>query len=195
MFDNVKSMLLAAVPVLLLCGCISQDQPPSKSWLISASRKNVSELNIDKVSKLGSVTVASPYDRPALAVKRKDGSIAFDAYNVFASSPSALLRAPLAALLEADGRFGRILSSVSTARYGTSFEVVVSDISLDCREEGKRIAMVTLSIAIIENREIKMFLDGKGVADAAKGDYSAAFSEAFSNAVIDALKALPAKQY
>lgn len=193
MFNKVKEMLYTAFPVLVLCGCLSQEPSSAKSWLISATRKNVSELNIDKISKLGAITVAAPYDRPALAVKRKDGSIAFDAYNVFASSPSALLRAPLAAILEDDGRFGRVLSSVSTARYGTSFEVVVTDISLDCRQAGKRTAVVSLSIAIIENREIKMFLDGKGSADAASGDYSAAFSEAFSNAVIDALKAIPSK--
>ena len=67
-------------------------------------------------------------------------------------------------------------------------QVVVTDLSLDCREKGSRIARVSISIAVIENREIRKFLDGSGSADAASGDYSAAFSEAFANAVSDALK-------
>jgi ABC-type uncharacterized transport system auxiliary subunit len=148
---------------------------------------------VDKVARLGSITVAAPYDRLALAVKRADGSIAFDAYNVFAASPSALLRAPLAALIEDDGRFGRVLSSVSTVRANSTLEAVVTDLSLDCTSENKREAKVSISIAVIENREIKMFLDGKGVADAASGNYSNAFSEAFSQAVYDALKSVPRK--
>ena len=143
------------------------------------------------VLSLGSISVVAPYDRPALAVRRKDGSIAFDAFNVFASSPSALLRAPLAVLLEEDGRFGRVLASVSAARVNSTIETVVTDLSLDCREEGKRVAGVSVSLAVIENREIKMFLDGTGSADAASGDYSAAFSEAFAEAVAEALKAMP----
>jgi hypothetical protein len=69
----------------------------------------------------------------------------------------------------------------------------VTDLSLDCTSENKREAKVSISIAVIENREIKMFLDGKGVADAASGNYSNAFSEAFSQAVYDALKSVPRK--
>ena len=82
----------------------------------------------------------------------------------------------------------------STARTGTTVETVVNDLSLDCREEGRRIARVSLSLAVVENREVKEFLDGEGTADVADGDYSAAFSEAFANAVSTALGAYPAKQ-
>ena len=193
MVQKVKKMLSGMLTLLVLSGCLTSAPPPPKSWVVTASRKGNSELMVDKVARLGNVTVVAPYDRPALAVKRKDGSVAFDAYNVFAASPSALLRAPLAAVLEDDGRFGRVLSSVSTVRAGCVFEAVVRDLSLDCREDGKRIAKVAISIAVIENREIKMFLDGEGSADAASGDYSAAFSEAFVQAVSEALGAMPKK--
>lgn len=184
----MKVLSAAALSVLLFSGCLTSAPPPPKSWMVTASRNSNSELAVDRVARLGSITVAAPYDRPALAVKRTDGSIAFDAYNVFASSPSALLRAPLAALLEDYGRFGRVLPSASTARSHSTLEVVVTDLSLDCREKDRRIARVSISIAVIENREIRKFLDGSGSADAASGDYSAAFSEAFANAVSDALK-------
>ena len=139
------------------------------------------------------MTVAAPYDRPAFAVKRSDGSVAFDSFNVFASSPSALLWAPLAVLVENDGRFGRVLPYASAARADRTLEAVVTELFLDCREEGSRIARVSISIAVVENREIRMFLDGVGSADAASGDYSAAFSEAFAKAVSGAMKGMPEK--
>ena len=191
MVGKLGCLLVGCVLAPVLSGCLTSAPPPPKSWVVSASRKTSSELMVDKVARLGSISVVAPYDKPALAVRRKDGSIAFDAFNVFASSPSALLRAPLAALLEDDGRFGRVLASVSAARVNSTVEATVTDLSLDCREEGKRMASVSVSITVIENREIKMFLDGVGSADASSGDYSAAFSEAFAEAVAEALKAMP----
>lgn len=172
---------------LFAAGCLVSAPPQPKSWIVSAPRKPVIEMNVSKVARLGSLSVAAPYDKPAMAVRRKDGSIAFDAYNVFATSPSALLRAPLATLLADGVRFGRILPSASTARTGTTVEAVVNDLSLDCREEGRRIARVSLSLAVVENREVKEFLDGEGEADVVEGDYSAAFSTAFEKAVSAAL--------
>ena len=171
----------------LAAGCLVSAPPQPKSWVVSAPRKPSLEVNVTKVARLGSLSVAAPYDKPAMAVRRKDGSLAFDAYNVFATSPSSLLRAPLATLLGAGGYFGRILPSSSTARTGTTVEAVVNDLSLDCREEGRRIARVSLSLAVVENREVKEFLDGDGEADVVDGDYSAAFSAAFEKAVSTAM--------
>ena len=176
----------------LAAGCLVSAPPQPKNWVVTAPRKPAAELNVSKVSRLGSLSVAAPYDKPALAVKRKDGSIAFDPYNVFATSPSSLLRAPLATLLESGGKFGRILPPSSMVRTGTTVEAVVNDLSLDCREEGRRIARVSLSLAVVENREVKDFLDGEGEADVADGDYSAAFSAAFEKAVSAALAAATA---
>ena len=171
----------------LVSGCLVSAPPPPKTWAVWAPHKPSLEVNVTKVARLGSLSVAAPYDKPAMAVRRKDGSLAFDAFNVFATSPSSLLRAPLAALLSENGRFGRILPSSSTARTGTTVETVINDLSLDCREEGRRIARVSLSLAVVENREVKEFLDGEGTADVADGDYSAAFSAAFEKAVSAAM--------
>ena len=171
----------------LAAGCLVSAPPQPKSWVVSAPRKPSLEVNVTKVARLGSLSVAAPYDKPAMAVRRKDGSLAFDAYNVFATSPSSLLRAPLSALLSENGRFGRILPSSSTARTGTMVEAVVNELSLDCREEGRRMARVSLSLAVVENREVKEFFDGDGEADVVDGDYSAAFSAAFEKAVSTAM--------
>ena len=145
MIHRLGCILTGIISALAFSGCLTSAPPPPKSWIVSASRKSNSELMIDKVARLGSITVAAPYDKSALAVKRADGSLAFDAYNVFASSPSALLRAPLAALLEDDGRFGRVLSSASTARSNSTLEAVVTDLSLDCTAENRRTAKVALA--------------------------------------------------
>lgn len=179
---------------LVAAGCLTSAPPQPKSWIVSAERKPASEVKVSKTARLGSLSVAAPYDKPALVVRRMDGSIAFDSYNVFASSPSALLRAPLSTLLADDGRFGRILSSSTAARVDSTLEAVVTDLSLDCREDGRRIARVSLSLVVVEQREVKMFIDGEGSADAASGDYSAAFSSAFAQAVAAALASIPDAQ-
>ena len=191
MSDPLKEAVAMLLLGLTAVGCLTSAPPQPKSWVVSAPRPSSAEIAVAKTARLGALSVSAPYDKPALAVKRADGSIAFDAYNVFATSPSMLLRLPLSALLESDGRFGRILPATSAARSATMLEAVVTDLSLDCREEGRRTATVSLSLAVIENREVTMFLDGSGPADAASGDYSAAFSEAFAKAVSAALGAAP----
>lgn len=194
-FCALRPIAIAVLSGSFVAGCIMGSAPkPPKSWMVSATRKSAAEVSVTKASRLGSLSVVAPYDRPALAVKRADGSIAFDAYNVFATAPAALLRAPLTVLLEDDGRFGRIIPSTSAARANATVEAVVTDISLDCRKEGVRTAHVSITLAVMENREVKMFLDGEGSADAASGDYSAAFSTAFGEAVADALRSYPVEQ-
>ncbi len=187
MTEAPRMVSFAIAVAVLASGCLTSAPPQPKSWVVSASRKQVAEIDVSKAVKLGSVTVAAPYDKSALAVRRADGSVAFDAYNAFASSPAALLRAPLATLLGSSGCFGLVLPSASSARVGTTIEAVVNDISLDCREQGKRIARVSLTLSVVEGRSLVEILYGEGTADAASGDYSAAFSEAFGKAVSSAV--------
>ncbi len=185
---EASRMVTCAIAVAMLAsGCLTSAPPQPKSWVVSASRKQVAEIDVGKAVKLGAITVAAPYDKPALAVMRADGSVAFDAYNAFASSPAALLRAPLATLLGCSGCFGLVIPSASSARVGTTIEAAVNDISLDCREPGKRIARISLTLSVVENRSLVEILHGEGAADAASGDYSAAFSEAFGKAVSSAV--------
>ena len=186
-----RGCVIAAAFSLAAGGCLTSAPPQPKSWVVSAERKSTAELDVSKTARLGALSVAAPYDKSALVVKRSDGSIAFDAYNVFATSPSMLLRMPLLTLLESDGRFGHMLTATSAARSNTTLEAVVTDLSLDCREEGKRVANVSISLVVIENREVKMFLDGIGFDDATSGNYSVAFSDAFSKAVANALESMP----
>ncbi len=192
MTHRIVACLVACLLCVCVAGCLVSAPPQPKSWMVTAPRRISGDIAVTKAARLGSLSVAAPFDKPALAVKRADGSLAFDSYNVFATAPSALLRAPLTAILEDDGRFGRVLPAVTSARTDAMLEAVVTDLSLDCSAENSRLARVAISIAVIEHREVKMFLDGTGEADASSGDYSAAFSEAFAKAVASALKAAPA---
>ena len=145
-------------------------------------------------TRLGGVSVLAPYDQQAFTVKRADGSVAFDPANRFAAAPAALLRRPLMAGLAADGRFGHVLQQASTASADATVEVVVPELSLDCRTQGTRKACASVTVNVVRNgratRDIALSGSGSGEADAGTGDYSAAFSAAVNTAVANALSGL-----
>ncbi len=178
---------VALAAAILLGGCIASAPPQPRSWVVSAPRRQVAEVDVGRSAKVGAVTVSAPYDRAAMVVMRPDGSVAFDPCNAFAGSPAALLRSPLASLLGDAGAFGLVLPSAGSARVDATIEANVSNLSLDCREGGRRVARAALSLSVVENRSLVEILYGEGEADASAGDYSAAFSEAFAKAVSAAL--------
>lgn len=192
--------LLAALSLLGLAGCFSLTQPESHAWMVSP-RTDLPHVVLPPegqsafaATRLGPITVTAPYDKPPFVVHRADGSVAFDAYNVFASAPSALVRAAIEKRLEADGRFGHVVASASSAATDAQVEVTVTNLSLDCREENRRLARATVSVDVVRlgrgPRDVALSGSGSGEADASSGDYTAAFSAAFDNALVEALRAL-----
>ena len=123
-------------------------------------------------------------------------SVAFDHYNVFAASPAALLRAPVRSRIGADGRFGSVVSPSSAAWADAQVEVQVTDLSLDCRTDGRRRARAALALDVVKAgrgpRTVALQGAGAGEADAAEGDYARAFSSAVDAALAEALKSLKA---
>ena len=75
-----------------------------------------------------------------------------------------------------------------------SVEIMVTDLSLDCRESGKRTARAAVCVDVVKTgrgpRTVALSADGASEADAASGDFSAAFSKAFNEALAEALKLL-----
>lgn len=191
------------ITVLLLvgcAGCFSSSMPDSKSWMVMP-RTDLPQpppppegASAFAATRLGPVTVSAPYDRQPFVVHRADGSVALDAYNLFASTPAALLRSPVKSRLEADGRFGHVVASASSAAADAQVEITVTDLSLDCRADGRRKARAALSVDVVKAgrgpRDVALVGAGSGEADAESGDYSAAFSAAFDAALSQALKAL-----
>ena len=123
-----------AIAALLLCaGCLSSSTPAPKTWIVSppdVAPPVAPSPGAFAVTRQGALTVTAPFDSTSFVVRRADGSVARDPYNVFASPPSALLRASVRARLEADGRFGRVVPQSSSAFADVQAEVLVRDLSL-----------------------------------------------------------------
>ena len=184
--------IAAAASLLALHGCFSfTTQQDAKLWTIEcqgsallAGAPRLNEKTPPKTVRLGSVTVAAPWDCDNIVVRRADGSVARDPYNKFASQPASLLKGPLVTLALQDGNFGRVMSSTTAASPDAILELNVSELALDCSGSSRK-ATVVLSVALISGPGRKVVAEGFGDAriDASAGDYSAAFSEAFSTAV------------
>ncbi len=187
-----------AIAALLLCaGCFTSSTPVPTAWTVAPADIKPAAPRPDafsNVTRQGALTVTAPFDSTSFVVRRADGSVARDSYNVFASPPSTLLRAAVRARLEADGRFGRVVPQSSSATADVQVEVLVCDLSLDCSQAERRTTRAAVSIDVLRAgrgaRTVILSGDGAGTGDAAKGDYSAAFSQAFDAALVEALKAL-----
>ena len=186
--------LFQIVLVGCLCGGCFSSRPKRESryWTVecpasealSGSALQAKEATPPQTVRLGAVSVLAPWDGSNIMVRRVDGSVARDPYNLFAAQPAALLKAPLLALAGREGAFGRVLSSATAASPDSILEVTVSDFSLDCTSDVRR-ASVALTATLVAASGRKVIAEGAGEAkaDATSGDYSAAFSEAFAAAV------------
>ena len=190
-----------AVSFALCAGCFTSGNPTPKSWTVEPRDSGVEEKTAAEgggsafvATRVGTISVSAPFDRSLFVVRRSDGSVAFDAYNEFASAPAALLRAPVRAQLAKDGRFGHVVSPSSVANADAAVEVLVTDLSIDCRNPGERKARAAVSVDVLKTgrgpRAVALSGDGAAEADAASGDYSAAFSAAFNEALAEALRGL-----
>ena len=184
--DNTGAKEIKTIRVL---GGSSRQYANIGDVIVASVRKAAPGGTVKKGEVVRAVVV-----RSAKGVRRADGSVARDSYNVFASPPSTLLRAAVRARLEADGRFGRIVPQSSSASADVQVEVLVRDLSLDCSEAERRMTRAAVSIDVLRAgrgaRTVILSGDGAGTGDAAKGDYTAAFSQAFDAALVAALKAL-----
>ena len=188
----------AAAAALLAAGCLSSAPPPATAWTLDAppppTLPQAEPKPIFAATRLGGVSVLAPYDQTAFTVRRADGSVAFDPANRFAAQPAALLRGPLMAGLAADGRFGRVVPQASVASADAVVEVVVPELTLDCRTEGARKARAAVTVNVMRSgrasRDITLSGSGAGEADAVDGNYSAAFGTAVGAAVANALSGL-----
>ena len=93
--------------------------------------------------------------------------------------------------LERSGLFKAVVGSGSTADADVDAELAVTRLALDCREEGVRRAVATLSLRLVRAHRIVDVVTGEGAADASQtSDFSAAFSAAVTDAFSEALRKL-----
>ncbi len=140
--------------------------------------------------RIAQVNVRAPYDGTRLAVLRPDGSIAFDAYNTFAASPSALLRGLAEDVTASSGVFARVVHPTSAASTPYALEFTVTTLALDCTSAGKRAAHVDVQVILLKGREVVAQARGTGSVPTETGAYTDAFSAAASAAFTAALSVL-----
>ena len=172
-----------------LSGCLTSSVPEIAYWNIEYSGEKAGRGVEPRfgVVRVSQVVVRAPYSVKGLAVLRANGTVAFDPYNEYAAGPNALLKGAVEDALEASGLFKAVVGASSSAGASVTAEVTVTRLALDCRKEGVRNAVAELELRLLAGRDITSSAKGSGFADAADGNYGAAFSGAVSDAIKTAL--------
>lgn len=190
---NLPAIVLFMLPVL--AGCLGPAPKAPRNWLVewtdpaAAEEANPAAPSV----KFQQLEVLAPYGGTRLAVMRSDGSIAFDAFNSFAAAPASLMRGAAFDAIEASGRFSRVVRPGSSAAADFSLEATVVRLALDCRAEGRREASVALVMTLVRGRSVVASSKAEASAPLEGGNFSAAFSRAFGDAALAALKSLEVK--
>jgi len=183
----------ALLSLALAAGCLSPAPKAPVNWTVGpveAGSVKPIEKKWDSV-RLSRLEVRAPYDGQRLAVLRKDGSLAFDPFNSFAASPTALLKGAAFDVLAASGIAGASVEQGSSASAARSLEITVTQFALDCRaddEAGK--AAVSLTATLVEGRGIAATSRADATVRVDGGDFTKAFSQAFSQVMQEALRRL-----
>ena len=186
--------MIAFVFLPMLAGCLGTAPKAPKNWTVEwtgTTVENASDAKAPSV-KLQQLEVRAPYGGSRIAVLRPDGSIVFDAFNAFAAPPASLLKGAAFDVVEASGVFSRAVRPGSSAAADLSLEITVTRLAFDCRAEGRREASVELVMTLVGGRSVVSSAKGEASAPV-DGDFSAAFSHAFENAVLSALRSLKVK--
>jgi len=190
--------ILSLLALPLVAGCLSEVPPAPVNWTVEWRPKGAAVEQKDTLSltlRISDVSVRPPYSGSRLTVLRGDGSLAFDAYNVFAAAPDKLLRGAAFDALLGSKRFANVIDHDSQAHADIELEVTVTLLALDCRAEGQRDALVELSVIFLDRTgRVLAVGPGRAAVPVPDGNYSDGFSRAFSQALCgagDVIAALP----
>lgn len=170
-------------------GCLTTSSPELAEWSIPSEAPKTTRATSDfGVARLSQLLVRAPYDIRSLQVLRSDGTLVADPYNHFAAIPSQLLKGPVQDALGHSRRFTAVVGSSSSATVSHTVEVTVTKALLDCSGESSRLAVVELSLLVLDRqRAIVWAGSGFGVGDAKDGDYGSAFAKALKTAIAVAM--------
>jgi len=185
--------LLAALPLVFLCGCLSPVATPSVSyWLLEYRNSSTAAVKQPKygVVRLSQIVVIQPYAGERFVVLRKDGTVVFDSFNVFAAPPLALMRSVGLNAVRSSGLFTDTVGVSSAASSPYSVELTVTRLALDCRQEDARRVVAEVFVRVLNGKAIVATSEGAGTVDASDGDYGVAYSKAISEALSSALSKL-----
>ena len=186
----------------ILSGCLSTAPKSATKWTIDGvktaatiqalTRPQAVPTAAAPIARLASVTVRAPYDTRHLVVLRPDGSLAFDPYNEFAAQPASLIRSAAEKAARDSGLFSYVIAHNSNANAACTLEWTISRLALDCRENGSKSARIELSILLTSSRAIlaESAATASVPVSSDQMDFTAAFSQAFSEAAAKALDQL-----
>jgi ABC-type uncharacterized transport system auxiliary subunit len=198
----MQKIIVFILAASALAGCLSTAPKSATKWTIDGvktaatidafTRPQAATNATAPIVRLASVTVRAPYDTRHLVVLRPDGSLAFDPYNEFAAQPASLIRSAAEKASRDSGLFSYVIAHNSNANAACTLEWTLTRLALDCRENASKSALVELSILLTSSRAIL----AESVATASipvqndNMDFTAAFSQAFSEAAAKALDQL-----
>ena len=188
---TAKVFAVVLMPAML-AGCLVTTPTECSDWNVECTDAAM-HLAVKPrfgVARLVLVEVRAPYSEREIAVLRADGSIAFDPYNAYAAAPVQLLKGAAMESLERSGLFSAVVGASSSVDADVEVEVAVSRLALDCREDGSRRAVASLSVRLVRSHGIVAYATGSGSADASGRDFSAALSSAVTAAFSEALNRL-----
>ncbi len=193
----MKNWGMVIVLPLLLTGCLSPAPKAPTYWNLESSSVPNTTHHLEPecdVVRMGRLTVRAPYDSQRLTVLRENGSIAFDGYNAFAASPSALLKGLAQTQVKNSQRFTNVVDATSAAFAPYSLEILVHEFTLDCRQPGQHLATVRVEVTLLKGREIVDVETANSLTAVEEGQFGRAFSMAFSQAVKEAVDNLALKK-
>ncbi len=188
----MKQLLMLIGLVLMVSGCLSSAPQPPRYWNLRYTHFPVQLNHLEPaygVVRLGRLVVRAPYDTQALTVVRADDSLAFDGYNSFAASPATLLRELAMETVEQMKYFTAVVDANSSAESPYVLETIVREFALDCRGATRQ-AVVDVEVTLLKGREVVKIAAAHFAESAESGDYGRAFSAAFSQALVNAVKQL-----
>ena len=177
-----KLIALSLIPVL--SGCLSASAPKVTQWLLEYKGPvRTTRLPKFEVGRVSQALIRSPYNATGIVVLKADGSMAFDPYNEYAANPVAMLKGVVFDAMDASGLFDSVVNPSSAVKAQAMAEVLVTQLTLDCRTEGNRKAVASVRVRLIPVEGQPVHAQGEGTADAKDGNYGAALSSALSTAL------------
>jgi len=187
-----------ALAASLFAGCLTPAPPAPVNWTIEWRPHEDAVTTWETLPltlRVADVVVRAPYSGTRLPVLRADGSLAFDAYNIFAAPPGKLMKGAAVDAIVRSKRFRHVIGHESQAKADLEMEVTVTRLALDCRTEGRRDALVELTVAFIDEKGGVLAVGpGRASVPVSEGNFSTGFSRAFSGALYasaDVIAALP----
>ena len=182
-------------------GCLSSSSDAQRkmaeqkrTWLLEADVSAV-ETRPPKFAemKIRAFRALPPFNAAGIVVKRANGEAAVDFYNAWVAPPHDLIRVQAMRYLEQTGLFSAVYDTASGTQTPLGLEGTMCELFLDCRDENRPVAAVTLRLVLLDESSPVFTVLGSAEATARAAYNPGAadgIARAFNTALTQALAAL-----